>query len=156
MAATFRFLQIFSLGTWVGSLVFFIVFTAGLFPVINNNDLTGALVGYALGRLHIMGVIAGVVYLLSTVILERSLAALVRPAPLLVFVMIVCTVVSQHVVIARMDLLKLQMGSVSATPAGNPLLVAFNRLHQISVRLESTVLLCGLVALFLTARQKVS
>jgi ABC-type transport system involved in multi-copper enzyme maturation permease subunit len=155
MAATFRFLQFFSLGTWVGSIVFFIVFTAGLFPVINNNDLTGALVGYALGRLHVMGVIAGVVYLLSTVILERSPAALVRPAPLLVFVMIVCTVVSQHVVIARMDLLKLQMGSVSATPAGNPLLVAFNRLHQISVRLESTVLLCGLVALFLTARQKV-
>jgi hypothetical protein len=155
MAATFRFLQFFSLGTWVGSIVFFIVFTAGLFPVINNNDLTGALVGYALGRLHVMGVIAGVVYLLSTVILERSPAALVRPAPLLVFVMIVCTVVSQHVVIARMDLLKLQMGSVSAAPAGNPLLVAFNRLHQISVRLESTVLLCGLVALFLTARQKV-
>ena len=68
--------------------------------------------------------------------------------------MIVCTMVSQYGVIARMDVLRLQMGSVSATPADNPLRVAFDRLHQYSVRLESAVLLSGLVALFLTARQK--
>jgi hypothetical protein len=48
------------------------------------------------------------------------------------------------------------MGSVNATPADNPLRMAFDRLHQYSVRLESVVLLSGLVALFLTARQKSS
>ncbi len=154
MAATLRFLQIFSLGTWVGSILFFIVFTQGIFPLVNNNDLTGTLVGYALGRLHIIGIVAGVVYLLATAVAERSVGALVHPAALLVFLMIVCTMISQYGVIARMDALKLQMGSVSATPAGNPLLVSFNRLHQYSVRLESVVLLSGLAALFLTARQK--
>jgi len=154
MANALRFLQIFSLGTWVGSIVFFIVFTQGIFPVVNNNDLTGALVGYALGRLHIMGIVAGVVYLLATVAAERSLAALVNPAALLVFAMILCTMLSQYGVIARMDDLKLQMGSVSATPANNPMRVAFDRLHQYSVRIESVVLLSGLAALFFTARQK--
>ena len=154
MTATLRFLQIFSLGTWVGSIVYFIVFTAGIFPVVNNNDLTGALVGYALGRLHIMGIIAGVVYLLATAVIEKSVAALVQPAALLVFLMIVCTMVSEYGIITRMDMLKLQMGSVSATPADNPLRVSFDRLHQYSVRLESAVLLSGLAALFLTARQK--
>jgi hypothetical protein len=154
VAATLRFLQIFSLGTWVGSILFFIVFTQGIFPVLNNNDLTGALVGYALGRLHIMGIVAGVVYLLATAAIEKSVAALVGPAALLVFLMIVCTMVSQYGIIARMDALKLQMGSVSATPADNPLRVSFDRLHQYSVRLESAVLLSGLIALFLTARQK--
>ena len=138
----------------MGSILFFIVFTQGLFPLINNNDLTGTLVGYAIGRLHVIGIVSGVVYLLATVVAERSVGALARPAALLVFLMIVCTMVSQYGVIARMDVLKLQMGSVSATPAGNPLLVSFNRLHQYSVRLETVVLLSGLAAMFLTARQK--
>lgn len=154
MATALRFLQIFSLGAWVGSIVFFIVFTAGIFPLVNNNDLTGALVGYALGRLHVMGIIAGVVYLLATVAAEKSFGALVQPASLLVFLMIVCTMASQYGVIARMDALKLQMGSVDATPAGNPLRMAFDRLHQYSVRLESAVLLSGLAALVFTARRK--
>lgn len=154
MATALRFLQIFSLGTWVGSIVYFIVFTAGIFPVVNNNDLTGALVGYALGRLHVMGIIAGVVYLVATVAAEKSLGALVSPAALLVFAMILCTMLSQYGIIARMDSLKLQMGSVSATPADNPLRVAFDRLHQYSVRIESVVLFSGLAALVFTARRK--
>jgi hypothetical protein len=72
--------------------------------------------------------------------------------------MVLLTVFSQHVVIARMDVLRLQMGnlmgSVSATPLDNPLRATFERLHRISVRLEGTVLLSGLVAMFLTARIK--
>jgi hypothetical protein len=55
-----------------------------------------------------------------------------------------------------MDMLKLQMGSIEATAAGNPLRIAFDRLHQYSVWLESIVLFSGLAALFLTARQKAS
>src|ERR1017187_3436180 len=154
MATAFRFLQIFSLGTWVGSIVFFIVFTQGIFPVVNNNDLTGMLVGYALGRLHVLGIVCGVGFLLATVAAERSLGALVQPAALLVFLMIICTMLSQYAVIARMDALKLQMGSVSATPIDNPLRVAFDRLHQYSVRIESAVLLSGLAGLVLMARRK--
>ena len=156
MASTFRFLQYFSLGTWVGSIVYFIVFTQGIFPVVNNNDLTGLLVGYALGRLHVMGIVAGVVYLLSTLAAEKSVGGLVQPAALLVFLMLVLTMISQYGVIARMDLLKVQMGSVSATPPESALRVAFDRLHAYSVRLESAVLVSGLVALFLAARQKSS
>ncbi len=157
MASTLRFLQFFSLGTWVGSILYFsFVVTRGAFSVLPNSDLAGALVGYTLAKLHMIGIIAGVVYLLSTAAAERSVGALAQPAALLVFMMIVCTTVSQYGVIARMDVLRLQMGSVVATPAGNPLRVAFDRLHQYSVWLESAVLLSGLVALFLTARQKSS
>ena len=155
MAATLRFLQYLSLGCWLGSIIFFIVFTQGIFSVIPAKDLTGVVVGYSLARLHVMGIIAGVVYLIATAALEKSVAALARPAALLVFFMILCTMVSQYGVIARMDALRLQMGSVDTTPAGNPLRMAFDRLHQYSVRLESAVLLSGLAALFLTARRNV-
>jgi len=155
MAATLRFLQIFSLGTWVGSILFFsFVVTQGAFTVQPNKDVAGALVGYTITRLHIIGIVAGAVYLLATAAMERGIGALAYPAPLLVFVMVVCTVVSQYGVIARMDALKLQMGSVETTPAGSPLLVLFDRLHQYSVWLEVAVLLSGLVTLFLTARER--
>lgn len=154
MANTFRFLQFLSLGCWLGSIVFFIVFTQGIFGVMPTKDLAGTVVGYSLARLHVMGIVAGGVYLVSTLAAEKSFAAIVRPAALLVFAMIVFTMISQYGVIARMDALRAQMGSVEAAATDNPLLVQFNRLHQYSVRLESAVLLSGLAALFLTARQK--
>jgi len=154
VAAILRFLQFLSLGCWLGSIVYFIVFTQGIFSVMPTKDLAGVVVGYSLARLHILGIVAGCLYLIATVALEKSVAALARPAALLVFAMILCTMASQYGVIARMDALRSQMGSVEATPAANPLRVAFDRLHQYSVRLESAVLLSGLAALFLTARQK--
>jgi len=155
--ATFlRFLQVFSLGCWVGSILFFIVFTQGIFSVLPTKDLTGTVVGYSLGRLHILGIIAGCLYLIATAALEKSVGALASPASILVLIMIICTMLTQYGVIARMDVLRQQMGSVEAAPAGSPLLAAFNRLHQYSVWLESAVLLSGLAALFLTARQKSS
>jgi len=154
VAATLRFLQFLSLGCWLGSIIFFIVFTQGIFSVMPTKDLAGVAVGYSLARLHILGIVAGCVYLIATAALGKSVAALARPAPLLVFVMILCTMASQYGVIARMDTLRAQMGSVEATAADSPLRVAFDRLHQYSVRLESAVLLSGLAALFLTARQK--
>jgi hypothetical protein len=43
------------------------------------------------------------------------------------------------------------MVSVDATPPENPVRAEFDRLHKISVRLEGSTLLLGLVALFLTA-----
>jgi len=154
LGATLRFLQFLSLGCWLGSILFFIVFTQGIFSVMPTKDLAGLIVGYSLARLHIMGIVAGCIYLLSTAILEKSVAALARPAALLVFVMILCTMASQYGVIVRMDVLRAQMGSVDATAANNPLRMAFDRLHQYSVRLESAVLFSGLAALFLTARRK--
>jgi hypothetical protein len=156
VAATLRFLQFLSLGCWLGSIIFFIVFTQGIFSVIPSKDLTGTVVGYSLTRLHILGIVAGCLYLLVTVVLEKSVTALARPAGLLVFVMIICTMLSQYGVIARMDVLRAQMGSVASTAADSPLRAAFDRLHQYSVRLESIVLLSGLAALFLTVRQKSS
>jgi len=140
----------------VGSILFFIVFTQGIFSVLPTKDLTGTVVGYSLGRLHILGIIAGCLYLIATAALEKSVGALASPASILVLIMIICTMLSQYGVIARMDVLRQQMGSVEAAPAGSPLLAAFNRLHQYSVWLESAVLLSGLAALFLTARQKSS
>jgi hypothetical protein len=157
LATTLRFLQFFSLGTWVGNILYFsFVVAPGAFSVLPSRDMAGAVVNYSLARLHLIGIVAGVIYLVATAVAGKSLAALAEPAAILVFVMVVFTMASQYGVIPRMEALRLQMGSVDATPAGNPLRIAFDRLHQYSVWLEIAVLLSGLVALFLTARQKSS
>jgi hypothetical protein len=152
-----RFLQVFSLGTWVGSIIYFGAIVAPAAFTVLTTDQAGALVGLTLSRLHLLGIIAGVIYLVSTAAGQRSIAALVRPAPLLVFAMIVVSLVLQFYVIGTMDALRAQMitsiGSVSATPATNPLRASFDRLHTLSVRLEMAVLVGGIAAMVLTVRK---
>ncbi len=152
MTDTLRFLRIFALGTWVGSIIYFSsVVTQGAFAVL-SRDQAGALVGYTLGGLHWIGVVAAVVFLIASVTLGGSLTALVRPAAVGVTLMLLLTLASQRVVIPRMDVLRVQMGSVDATPASNPLRIEFDRLHGVSVDLEVAVLLIGLASLFLVVR----
>lgn len=153
MSTLLRFLQFFTLGTWVGGILYFGAIVAPAAFAVLTADQAGAMVGVTLGRLHLLGIVAGVLYLIATAAGERSVAALVRPAPLLVFVMILLTFASQFWVIPTMDALRAQMGSVDATPATNPLRVSFDRLHVRSVRIEGAVLLSGLAALLLISRK---
>ena len=153
MTTLIRFLQFFTLGTWLGSILYFGAVVAPASFTVLTTDQAGALVGLTLGRLHLAGIVAGIVFLIATAIGGRSFSALVRPAPLLVFVMIVLTFISQFWVTGTMEALRAQMGSVAATPATNALRASFDRLHVISVRLEGAVLFCGLAALAFASRK---
>jgi uncharacterized membrane protein len=159
MTGFFRFLQIFSLGTWLGAIIFLsFVLAPAAFGLLSSRDQAGMLVGFSLERLHVIGIIAGIIYLLATAalgLLARStsappFAALARPAVLIVILMILLTAASNWGVSPRLRALRQQMGSVDATPPENPLRAQFDRLHQMSVRLEGAVLLLGLAALYLT------
>ena len=153
MRQALRFLEVFALGTWVGAIVYFAaVVTRGAFAVLPNADLAGALVGFTIRGLHWFGIVAAVVFLAAAVGLGRSLQALLQPAALAVVLMLALTVASQGLVVARMDALRATMVSVAGTPRDNPLRLEFDRLHRVSVGLESGVLLIGLAALFLTVR----
>jgi hypothetical protein len=153
MTQILRFLQLFALGSWVGSIVYFSsVVTVGAFRVLADRDQAGALVGDTLRGLHALGVIAAITYLLAALGLGRSLKALWAPAALGVILMFVLTLVSERIVIARMETLRTEMISVDATAVTNPLRAEFDRLHRVSVRLEGAVLLIGLVAFFLTVQ----
>ncbi len=157
MATILRFLQVFSLGTWTGGILFLsLVVAPGAFALLPTRELAGSLVGMALTRLHFFGCVAGVTYIGASLMQARGPSALARPAVLLVIVMLLLTIVSQHVITPRVAGLRAQMsstfGSVDATPQDNPLRAQFGRLHGISTSLELVVLLLGLAALFLTVR----
>lgn len=153
MTNIFRFLEVFALGTWVGGIIFLsFVVAPGVFGTLSSRDQAGAVVGLALSRLHILGMIAGIVYLVAAVAVARSVGVLVRPGALAVILMVLLTFVSQNMVSSKTRRLRQEMVSVDATPRDNPLRIEFDRLHRVSVRLEGSVLLLGLAALFLTAR----
>jgi len=155
MTTILRFTQIVALGTWVGSIFYFSVAVApGAFRVLSNPDQAGAVVQFTLGRLHMLGVIAAVLYLFASIALAQSLKGLVRPAAIGVMLMLLLTLTSQRLVTPRLAALRTQMGSVAATPKTDPLRVEFDRLHGISVNIERSVLLIGFAALFLTVRER--
>jgi len=67
--------------------------------------------------------------------------------------MIVLTTVSQMIVTPKMAALRTQMGSIQATAVDSPLLAEFALLHQISVSLESGVLLAGIACAYFMVRE---
>jgi hypothetical protein len=154
MTNILRFVQVFALGTWVGSIFYFSAAVApGAFRVLSSQDQAGALVQFTLGRLHTLGVVAGLLYLFASIGLAQSFKGLIRPAAIGVVLMILLTITSQNFVMRRMVALRTEMGSVVAIPASDPLRAEFDRLHGISVNIEGAVLLIGFAALFLTVRQ---
>src|SRR5882672_5956517 len=132
MSTILRAIEFLGLSIWLGSDVFLsFVVAPGAFSVLAGRDQAGAIVGYSLTRMHWMGIVCGVLILLARVLRTRNIAGLVTPAALCVVLMILLTAISQAAVSPRMAVLRVQMGSIEATAAGNPLLAEFARLHTI-------------------------
>jgi hypothetical protein len=156
MDSVLKFARALALGTWVGSLIYFVaIVTRGAFAVL-TRDQAGLLVGFMLAGLHEIGIIAAIVYLIASLGVAMSIEALGRPAALGVILMLLLTLISQRMVIPRMESLRQQMDSVDSTPPTDPRRVEFDRLHGMSVDLEAGVLLIGFVALFLSVREQAS
>lgn len=157
MTNLLRTIEFLGLSLWLGSDVFLsFVVAPGAFRILASRDQAGAMVGFALWWMHMIGVVCGVVILLARLLRTRMSASLATPAALCVVLMILLTVVSQHAVSPKMAALRAQMGSIQATAADSPLLVEFSKLHRISVSLESGVLLAGFAAMFLMVRELAS
>ncbi len=157
MNSVLKFVQVFALGTWIGSIMYLSFIVApGAFATLKDREQAGAMVGYSLSRLHFLGMVAGVIYLVATFLMVRAMKDLVQPAILGVALMILLTAFSQTKVTSRMHDLRVQMVSVDATPKDNPLRMKFDNLHNWSVRLEVAVLLIGIASLFFTVRDSTS
>src|SRR5713226_3819618 len=150
MSTFLRTIEFLSLSLWLGSDVFLsFVVAPGAFRILESRDQAGTMVGFALGRMHLVGVACGLAILLARLVRTRTFASFVAPAALCVVLMILLTVVSHHAVSPKMAALRVQMGSIQATAADSPLLAEFSRLHRVSVSLESGVLLAGFAAMYL-------
>jgi uncharacterized membrane protein len=150
-----RFLMLLSLVVWIGGLVFFaFVLAPTAFQVLPNTHLAGNVVGRALGKLHWIAIIASIVFLIASLLysyLTQGTAHIFAMRHILICLMLALTLFSQFWIIPRMDTLRASVGDFATVPLNNPQRVQFDALHVWSTRVESAVLLLGLVVVYLTA-----
>jgi uncharacterized membrane protein len=152
-----RFLMLLSLVCWIGGLIFFaFVVAPTAFAVLPTTHLAGNVVGRSLSKLHWIGFISGIVYLISSLLYSRftdGAAHVFAARHVLLCLMLGLTLISQFGIIPRMDTLRASVdGEIRSVPLDNPVRIQFDALHVWSTRVEGAVLLLGLVVVYLTAR----
>ncbi len=152
-----RFLMVLSLVAWIGGLIFFAfvlaptVFAPGVLP---NTHLAGNIVGRALGKLHWIAIVSGLIFLASSLLYSRIIDGTAHAFALrqvLICVMLGLTLLSQFWIIPRMDTMRATVSDFATVPLNDPARMQFDALHAWSTRVEGAVLLLGLVAIYLTA-----
>jgi hypothetical protein len=143
---------------WIGGLIFFPAVAQTAFSVLPTRQLAGLVVGRSLVILHWMGIASGVVFLVSSLLYNRfrtGSAHLFRAPHGFIVLMLALTLSSQFGILPRMDALRTSIdGEIDSLPADNPDRAQFDRLHAWSTRVEECVLLLGLIATYLSARQR--
>jgi hypothetical protein len=154
-----RFLMLLALAVWLGALIFFPVVAQISFSVLPSAQLAGLVVRDSLRQLHWMGFISGVVFIAASLAYSRMTTGTARAfrfSHVLVILMLALTAILQCRIIPRMDAIRAVAGEIASIPANSALRAQFNSLHAWSTRLEETVLLLGLIVLYLTSRRLVS
>src|SRR3989442_13754576 len=80
--AFLRFLMLLSLIVWLGGVIFFAVLAPTLFSVLPTRQLAGSVVAAMLTKLHWMGIVSGITFLISSMIYSRSTTAVAQPLAL--------------------------------------------------------------------------
>src|SRR5467141_865907 len=113
MSTFLRTIEFLGLSLWLGSDVFLsFVVAPGAFRILASRDQAGAMVGYGLWWMHMIGVVCGVAILLARLVRTWTFASLGSPSSLCVVLMIGLTVVSQHSISPKMAALRVQVGSI--------------------------------------------
>jgi magnesium-transporting ATPase (P-type) len=152
-----RFFKLLSLSLWLGSIFFFAAVVAPTaFSLLPSRTLAGMVVGQSLSRLHWIGIVCGLVFLLSSFLLAliEGGQSPFHSRDLLLVAMMAVTLAAHFGVERRMNALKADMGVIDVVPQQDARRVEFNRLHVWSTRLEGSVFFCGLALLFLVAREE--
>jgi hypothetical protein len=149
--------MLMSLVVWLGGLIFFsFVVAPTVFSVLPTRHMAGAVVARSLSVLHWMGIISGVVFLISSMMYSRMGRGVTVPFAfrhLLVYAMLALTIISQFGISPKMVALRASMGEIDTRAVDDPMRVQFDALHVWSVRLEGGVFLLALIVAFLVARQ---
>ena len=141
---------------WLGGVLFFPVVAWAAFGALPDTHMAGTVARLCLHTLHIEGLVAGFLLLVLLPIAgaihayRRSTLAPVGAT----LAMLALTAYSQYSVMLRMEVDRLAVGgSIDAAAITDPHRIDFNRLHSVSVRLETGVLAAGLLLVLLLARE---
>src|SRR5260370_25938898 len=107
MSTLLRTIEFLSLSLWLGSDVFLsFVVAPGAFRTLASRDQAGAMVGYGLWWMHMIGVVCGITILLARLLRARTFGSLLTPPVVCVGLLFLRTVGSQHSVCPQMAALR--------------------------------------------------
>lgn len=154
-----RVLRLLGIVTWVGGLIFFAFVEAPTaFHVMGTTRQFAQLIDGSITTLNRMGHMAGLIFLVATVLLWMRSAIRMRKFMLaqilLVILMIAATMYVQLGIIPAMERDRTAAGGdIAALPTNNPMRVDFDRLHGRSETVEGSALLLGLGVILLMAAE---
>jgi uncharacterized membrane protein len=145
--------MLLALIVWIGGIIFFaFVLAPTLFGVLPTTKLAGDVVSATLTKLHWMGIVSGLIFLISSLLYNWQKYAQLRPfvlSHIFIVLMLAFTMLSQFGITPRMRELR-------ANPAIMELSISraeFDSLHASSTLLEGGVLFLGLGMVILTTRR---
>jgi uncharacterized membrane protein len=144
-----NFVYLLSLVCWIGAIIFFSFFAAPAIFKTLDRPTAGELVGVIFPRYYFLGYCCSVL-LISTYLLGAEVASPWRIG--LILVIIIGTFTAGMIVQPKARTLKIKIKSASSDADRNIYETRFKRIHSLSVQLNATVLLAGLVLLWLTAK----
>ena len=152
-----RALRLLSVVVWVGGLTFFAAIEApSAFHVLGLNQDFALLIAASIRGINQLGHVAGFVFLIATIFLWRRAANRTRRLlgieMVLVAVMIAVTAYVQLGIVPAMDRDRASAGGdISSLPATNPTHADFDRLHDLSEKIEGSAILLGYAVVLLMA-----
>ena len=148
------FVEVFLLGAWLGSMMFFSFAVApSAFAVLPTREMAGVIVTSTIGKVEMIGLIIGPVLILINALKTSgsSVAKILRIG--LIGLMVICAALSRFWISPSMVSLRAAMGGhIDDVSPADPMRLQFNNLHQYSVALMGIAIVAGLVALFLTVQ----
>jgi hypothetical protein len=155
MLTAMRYLMVLSLAVWVGGIIFFAFTVAPVAFTVLPGSQAGLVVGPSLSRLHFAGIIAGVVFLGAAAAAARQVTGSAQwgsRRTWLIVAMLAMTLVSQFAITPRIRDVRRRILDQTGTFDQGSERRAFDRLHRLSVLLESGVLILGLIAIYPTVK----
>ncbi len=146
-----RFLHLFSLVVWQGSLIFFTFFAAPAIFKTLPREQAGDVVGRIFPRYWIMGYLGSAVSLASLVYLSYLGDSFPRERLILLAVMTIITFYSGLSVGSKARALKARLRSASTGPEKDGLQRSFKKIHAVSASLNLLVFVLGVFLVYFTS-----
>ncbi|HEX9255404.1 MAG TPA: DUF4149 domain-containing protein, partial [Candidatus Angelobacter sp.] len=108
-----RFLMLLALIVWIGGIIFFaFVLAPTVFGVLPTTKLAGDVVSATLTKLHWMGIVSGIIFLMTSLLYNWQKYLQLRPFALshvFVLLMLALTAISQFRITPKMRALRAEM-----------------------------------------------
>lgn len=151
-------IRLLLIALWLGAAMFFSFAVApSAFGVLPSRELAGSMVNRTLLITNVGGIIIGAILLLTSFVGAANYKKFFVWAERVLFVILIAAcAVGQFVIGGWLAYVRSQMGKpIDELAADDPLRIQFNQLHEYSVWLLLTAMICALIAFFLIGRKSI-